>query len=114
MPERRKEERIYEEDKVVLSVVPNGGIHADSPSFFSLTQNVSAGGFQILTDVPLEIGAKVAVEIGLSRKRRLISGVARVRWVKRLYEDGLFIMGFEFVEMPPESIAMILEHVYKP
>ena len=111
--DRRREARIYEEDKIVLNVVPNGGLHAFGPAMFSLTQDVSAGGFRIVSDVPIEVGTAVRVEIGLSKSRRVMSGTAKVRWLNRLFEDGLYEMGLEFVDMSPENMGIILEHVYK-
>jgi c-di-GMP-binding flagellar brake protein YcgR len=115
MKEKRKENRIIEEDKVVLSLVPEGNVPGSAETYhslYSLTQDISAGGVRIITDSPLPVDSNVRFEIALSKTRQLIHGTGKVRWLNRLFEDRVFEAGLEFTELGPEGVGAILEHIY--
>ncbi len=114
MRERRREERVPEEDKVVLIILPDGREHLPSNPILSLTKDISAGGACLITDTSVPVGARVRLEIALTGSRRLFRGTGTVRWVGRVFEDSIFELGVEFAEIDPESIGAILEHVYGP
>ena len=109
MREQRKEVRVPGEDKVLLSLVRDEGFAANT---ISLTRDISPGGACLVSAVSVPEGALIRLEIALTGSRRLVRTTGTVRWVKRLFEDGVFEMGVEFAEIDPESIGAILEHVY--
>jgi c-di-GMP-binding flagellar brake protein YcgR len=109
MREQRKESRVPEEDKVVLSFVRDGEATAD---VISLTKDISPGGACLVSAVSVPKGTLIRLEIALTGSRRLVRATGTVRWVNRLFEDDIFEMGVEFAEIDPESIGAILEHVY--
>jgi hypothetical protein len=112
MREHRKEHRVPEEDKVVLSLIAAGG-NGGAPAYMtSLTRDVSPGGVCLVSAVSVPEGALIRLEIALTGPRRLVRATGTVRWVNRLFEEGGFEMGVEFAEIDPESIGAILEHVY--
>lgn len=112
MRERRREERIPEEDKVVLSVLSDGGEAGSAIPMVSLTRDISAGGACLVTDASVPVGTRIRLEIALTGSRRLFRGTGTVRWVNRIFEDSVFELGVEFSEIDPENIGAILEHVY--
>lgn len=112
MRERRREERIPEEDKVVLSVLSDGPDAGTAAPRISLTRDISPGGACLVTDASVPVGTRVRLEIALTGSRRLFTGTGTVRWVNRIFEDSVFELGVEFAETDPESIGAILEHVY--
>lgn len=112
MRERRREKRVPEEDKAVLTVLSDGGEPHPANPILSLTKDISPGGACLVTDTSVPVGARVSLEIGLTGSRRLFSGTGTVRWVGRIFEDSVFELGVEFAETDPESIGAILEHVY--
>ncbi len=112
MRERRREERIPEEDKVVLSILSDGPEAGPAPPMISLTRDISPGGACLVTDASVPVGTRIRLEIGLTGSRRLFRGTGTVRWVNRIFEDSVFELGVEFAETDPESIGAILEHVY--
>jgi c-di-GMP-binding flagellar brake protein YcgR len=112
MRERRKENRVSEEDKVVLNLVPDGKQAGAAAPLLSLTRDISPGGACVVTSASVPVDGRVRIEIALTGSRRLFQGTGTVRWVNRLFEDSVFEMGVEFAEIDPESIAAILEHVY--
>ena len=113
MKEKRKEKRVFEEDKIVLDLIPEGNVPGSAETYSSLTQDISAGGVRIVTDSPLAVDSNVRFEIALAKTRRLINGTGKVRWLNRLFEDRAFEAGIEFVELGPEGLGAILEHVYR-
>lgn len=108
MREQRRENRLPEEDKVVLNY-PTG---PSAPSFIALTRDISPGGVRLLAGIPIPIDARVRLEIALTGSRRLFRAAGTVRWMNRLFEDAVFEMGLEFTEVDPESVGVLLEHVY--
>jgi len=112
MKEKRREVRIPDELKFTLSPYSDMGSSSAREAFFSLTRDISAGGARIITNVPLPVDTLARFEIGLSRLRKIVHGTCRIRWVNRLFEDDIFEMGLEFVDLDPESIGALLEHVY--
>ncbi|HEX2695016.1 MAG TPA: PilZ domain-containing protein [Acidobacteriota bacterium] len=112
MKERRKENRVQEEDKVVLNLVLDGTNAGAAAPLVSLTRDISPGGACVVTNASVPVDARVRLEIALTGSRRLFRGTGTVRWVNRLFEDSVFEMGVEFAEIDPESIGAILEHVY--
>jgi c-di-GMP-binding flagellar brake protein YcgR len=112
MKERRRDPRIKEENRVTVSVIPNGSVHGSREVYHSLTRDLSLGGVRIMTDAPLAIDARVRVVLTLAKSRRRIQAVARVRWVKELFGRDVFDMGLEFVEIDPEAELALIDHVY--
>lgn len=112
MRERRKEYRVPEENRIVLSLLQEGRDGGATARLTCLTRDISPGGACLVSGVFVPEGTRVRLEIALTGSRRLVRGTGTVRWVNRLFEDDVFEMGLEFAEIDPESIGAILEHVY--
>ncbi|NPV83180.1 MAG: hypothetical protein HPY46_06335 [Candidatus Aminicenantes bacterium] len=110
--EKRREKRLDEENKVVIHVLPENE-QQEEESFYSFSRDISVGGLRLMTDSPLPVKTRVRLEIALAESQRLITGIAEVRWVKSLFDDDVFEMGLEFVELDPQSRVHLLEHVYR-
>ncbi|HQE64921.1 MAG TPA: PilZ domain-containing protein, partial [Candidatus Saccharicenans sp.] len=106
--EKRREKRLDEENKVVLRVLAEDG--QEKQSFYSFSRDISVGGLRIMTDSPLPVKTKLKIEIALSESKKVISGLAEVRWVKSLFEDEVYEMGLEFIDLDPQSKVFLLEH----
>lgn len=109
--EKRQEKRLDEENKVVLHVPSEDG--QEKQSFYSFSRDISVGGLRIMTDSPFPVKTKLKIEIALSESKKVISGLAEVRWVKSLFEDEVYEMGLEFIELDSQSKVFLLEHIYK-
>jgi uncharacterized protein (TIGR02266 family) len=109
--EKRREKRLDEENKVVLQVISEN--EQTGESFYAISRDISVGGLRVMTDSPLPVKTRVKLEVALSDSKKLISGISEVRWVKSLFEDEVFEMGLEFVELDPQSRVYLLEHVYR-
>ncbi|MGB9765439.1 MAG: PilZ domain-containing protein [Candidatus Saccharicenans sp.] len=109
--EKRREKRLDEENKVIIQIISENDELKES--FYSFSRDVSVGGIRVMTDSPLPVKTRVKLEIALSDSKKLVSGIAEVRWVKSLFDDEIFEMGLEFVDLEPQSKVFLLEHVYK-
>lgn len=112
MRERRKEDRIPEEDRAVLSLCPDGSIGGAPTPIVCLTRDISAGGACLIANASVSEDSRIRLEIGLTGSQRVFRGTGTIRWLNRLFEDSVFEIGVEFAEIDPESIGAILEHVY--
>ncbi len=112
MKDKRRDVRIVEENKVVVSLM-TGEIQAGRPGvFYSLTRDISMGGLRIMTAAPLEVGARVRVDLTLGRSRKRIRAVAEVRWVRDLYAGEIFEVGLQFVELEPDDEFALMNHIF--
>jgi hypothetical protein len=111
--ERRGDSRMNEEDKVSVEILSGENPSAQIPSINALTKDISPGGVRIMSDVKIEPGTWVRLEIVLSARRRLIKVRGVVRWFRSIYEQDLFEMGIEFVGLTPDDKVSLLEHVYQ-
>jgi c-di-GMP-binding flagellar brake protein YcgR len=112
MKERRRDPRVNEENKVILSLMPNGSSQGGKEVYYSLTKDVSLGGIRVMTDAPLAVDSRVRIELTLAKSRKRIRAVARVRWVKELFGEDVFDMGLEFVDIDAEAELALIDHVY--
>ena len=69
-------------------------------------------GLVILTDVPLEARSRMVVRLVLSRTRKVLELDGEVRWVTPVYEDELYEVGIEFMDIPPSKALLLLKHIY--
>jgi len=112
MKERRRDPRVREENKVVMTLIPGGTAQGPKQTYYSLTKDISMGGIRIMTEAPLAVDARVRLEITLSRSRKSIQAVARVRWVKDLFGKDVYDVGLEFVEIGSADELVLIDHLY--
>ena len=111
MKERRRDTRVFEENRVNIEVVvPDGGPGVES--FSALTQDLSLGGARIVCDHPFNPGAEVGLTIILSRSHQVVRIRGRVRWARET-EPGLYEAGVEFQHQIPGSVLSLINHLYK-
>jgi hypothetical protein len=112
MKNRRKEPRRKVEDQVTLTlksgdILPNGKTYLQT-----LTQDLSTGGLRLLSDVRLPVLSRVSLRLVLSRTRKILNLEGQVRWVHPVYEQELFEIGIEFIDVPPPKTMLLLKHIY--
>jgi len=112
MKNRRKEPRRKEENQVSLSLRSGDPLPNGQKSVQVLTQDVSTGGLRILTDVQLSAHSRMSIRLVLSRTRKVLVLEGQVRWVTPVYEDELFEVGIEFMDIPPSKALLLLKHIY--
>ena len=82
-------------------------------TYYALTEDISTSGMKILTEKLLQIGTMLKIELSLWGENKIIDLYGRVRWIKELYDGGLFATGIVFEDTPPKNIMYLMEHVFK-
>ncbi|MCK7480499.1 MAG: PilZ domain-containing protein [Candidatus Moduliflexus flocculans] len=112
MKDRRRDVRVLEENKVVISLM-TGEVRPGVPTvFYSLTRDVSMGGLRVMTSAPLASGDRVRLELTLGRSRRRIRAVAVVRWVREIYDGEVFEIGLNFTALSAEAEFALMDHIF--
>ena len=112
MKEKRRDIRLVEENKVVVSLMTGEVRPGVAGVFYSLTRDISMGGLSLMTSAPLEPGARVRVDLTLGRSRKRIRAVAEVRWVRALYGSEVFEAGLQFVGLEPDDEFTLMDHIF--
>ncbi len=112
MKDRRRDVRLVEENKVVVSLM-TGEVRPGVPAvYYSLTRDISMGGVRLMTAAPLDVGSRVRIDITLGRSRKRIRAVAEVRWVRDLYASEVFEVGLQFVGLDPNDEFVLMDHIF--
>ncbi len=110
MAEKRKDERIKEEKKVVIEFYPEGKHHRAKNVTYALTRDVSEGGVRLLTDRYFPVGTLLKITLSSSRTRQIVNVAAKVKWVQNFHTSDLFEMGIAYMHEIPESIKTMMNH----
>jgi c-di-GMP-binding flagellar brake protein YcgR len=110
---RRRENRINEEDKIVVEILSDESLPAEKRVVNALTKDISPGGVRIISNIEIPVNTQLRIEIVLSKRRRRVQVTGIVRWARSIYEADLFEMGVEFLHISPEDRMHLLEHTYK-
>ncbi len=110
--ERRNVQRIEQETKVAFSVISGGEFAHHRKLSHSLTKNISLSGILIQSDVFIPVGSIMTLELVLEKNPEVITVIAKVRWIKALFENESFAVGLEFVELPTIGFNALLSHLF--
>ena len=112
MKDRRRDIRLFEENKVVVTLMTGEIRPGAATVFYSLTRDISMGGARLMTSAPLEAGSRVRVDITLGRTRKRIRAVAEVRWIRDLYAAEVYEVGLQFVGLDPDDEFALMDHIF--
>lgn len=109
MSEKRKDERIREEKKVVIEFYPGGKDSRPQNVTYALTRDASEGGVRLLTDKYFPVGTLLKITMTLARTKQIVNVVATVKWVTNFQTSDLFEMGIEYMHEIPESVLSMMK-----
>lgn len=95
--ERRKFSRITEDDSIGYVLVPN------FKSARSLTQDLSIGGIRFFSKSFIPARSVLKVEIKLKYIPRVINALARIMWIREVFENERYEVGVEFIDINKED-----------
>ena len=110
---RRKEDRLREENKIVFSLEPRSANSEPAESYCALTFDLSPGGLRIITRTPILPGGLIWMELGLSRVHKLIHITGTILWVRQLFNVALYEAGIEFTKISAKDRMLLLNYIYK-
>ena len=97
MEERRKEERLKEEDEITISVLSGGGNLPKDKIIYTLSKDISVSGARIQASSFLPVDTLLNIKVTLKHPPRMITALGKVKWVRSLIADEFFEAGLEFV-----------------
>ena len=110
MAEKRRDQRIKEEDRVVIEASPPGAPN-NSLTINAFTKDLSLTGARIWTDLLFPLNSKLNLTLYLSRSKQLVRIRGIVKWEKECY-DGLYEIGVQFQKEIPDALVALIDHLY--
>lgn len=110
MADKRKDQRIKEEKKVVIEFYPGGKDSRPKNVTYALTRDVSEGGVRLLTDRYFPVGTLLKITQSHSQSKQIVHVAAQVKWVKNFHTSDLFEMGIEYVHEIPEPVLSMMKN----
>lgn len=105
--ERRRFIRIRQQDIINYTIL------SQFKSRRKLTQDLSLGGVRFISDNFIPMHAILKLEIKLMDTLSMINAVARVAWIREIFDDENFEVGAEFMDINKEDLRLLNEHLNK-
>ena len=125
MDERRKVERLKEENEVSINISsedtlipveewsklqePNKKDENSSKEKipYNRSKNISMSGANIQGNILLPVDTIIKIDITLNNLQQKITALGKVKWIKVLIEDKSYEAGVEFVDTPSDAIKKL-------
>ena len=115
MIERRKEERIEEENELIITVesAENDPSEAKIRDVYlnNYTKNISKSGLGIRTEVQLPVDALIELEFKSKGLGEQIKAFGKVKWVRVAIQDQAYEAGVEFSGLPEEAVKKLEDYI---
>lgn len=112
MNDKRRFERMEEENEVVITVISDKKDLSEEEIFYTCTKDISAGGARIRTNIILPVGSYLKVDLKLKDLQDKITALGKVKWIKIVIEDEGYEAGVEFVNKSDDAIKVIWEYIF--
>ncbi len=107
--ERRRDPRIAEEKDIVMEVIaPEAG----ETQLAAKTLDISVGGARLESAADVQPESLVRLNLPSDQLGKWIQVTGKIRWVKKAEEGKVVEIGLEFIDVPPETVLDLMEHIY--
>lgn len=111
LKEKRRTIRIKETNQATILLTSKFGNQQIKKLYKALTKDLSARGIKIPIDTFIPVGTSLKIKITFENPTRLIQTNGKIRWIKCLYDQELYEIGIEFVDMTPENVKILEKHI---
>jgi len=116
MDERRKAERLEEEDNEVTIVVDSAENNHSEAKLRDIYINnyikdISKLGVGIKTNIHLPVDALIELEFTTKGLREQIKTLGKVKWIKVIIQDKSYEAGIEFCGSPDETVKKLEDYI---
>jgi hypothetical protein len=111
MDERRKTQRLDEENEITITIVSGGGTSPKEKILYNQSKNISVSGARIQAHIFLPVDTLLMIEMTLKTLRQMIIVIGKVKWIKVVFEDESYEAGVEFFNTPNEAIKKLSEYI---
>ena len=107
MDERRRAQRLKEENEVIITVISNRKNLPKEKIPYNYSKDISVSGAKIQTNILLPVDTLLKIDFKLKTLEQQITALGKVKWLKVLIEDKSYEAGVEFVDTPSKAIKKI-------
>ncbi|PKN96385.1 MAG: hypothetical protein CVU43_20980 [Chloroflexi bacterium HGW-Chloroflexi-5] len=102
--ERRKAERLEEEDEITIMVVSCNKFSPKRKLIYTLSMDLSESGARMQVNNFLPFRTLLDIKIASKNPPQTITALGKIKWIKSLFADELFEVGLEFVHVYREAV----------
>jgi len=111
MYEKRRSERLAQENEITIKIVSKGKLPLNKKIIYQLSKDISSSGTRVQTNAFLPIDTLLKIQLALKQPPRMITALGKVKWVKSLYADESFEAGLEFINTSSETIELLADYI---
>ena len=111
MDERRRAQRLEEENEITITIVSGGEKPPKEKIIYNYSKDVSVSGARIQAHIFLPVDSLLRIEMTLKTLRQMIIVLGKVKWIKVIFEDESYEAGVELFNTPSEAIKKLTEYI---
>ncbi|MBN1364586.1 MAG: PilZ domain-containing protein [Syntrophaceae bacterium] len=112
MKERRKAERLKEDNEVTITVISDEKKLTKEKILCSFSEDISIYGTKIKSDIFLPVDTLIMMDFALKTLKKQMTAIGKVKWIKVIIEDTYYEAGVELVNTPSEAIQKIQDYIF--
>ena len=112
MDERRRAQRLEEENEITITIVSGGEKPPKEKILYNYSKDISVSGARIQAHIFLPVDSLLKIEMTLKNLRQMITVIGKVKWIKVVFEDESYEAGVEFFNTPPsDGIKKLADYI---
>ena len=111
MHEKRRSERLDEENEITIEIVSKGKQPPKKNKIYHISKDISSKCARIQADTFLPVDTLVKIQLTLKHPPRMVTALGKIKWVRSLYADESFEAGLEFIDTASDTINLLAGHV---
>jgi hypothetical protein len=111
MDERRRAQRLEEENEITITIVSGGEKPPKEKILYNYSKDISVSGARIQAHIFLPVDSLLRIEMTLKTLRQMITVLGKVKWIKVVFEDESYEAGVELFNTPSEAINKLTEYI---
>ena len=105
MDERRRAQRLEEENEITITIVSGGEKPPKEKIIYNYSKDISVSGARIQAHIFLPVDSLLRIEMTLKTLRQMITVLGKV------FEDESYEAGVELFNTPSEAIKKLTEYI---
>ena len=111
MDERRRAQRLEEENEITITIVSGGEKPPKEKIIYNYSKDISVSGARIQAHIFLPVDSLLRIEMTLKTLRQMITVLGKVKWIKVVFEDESYEAGVELFNTSSEAIKKLTEYI---
>ncbi|MCX7975333.1 MAG: PilZ domain-containing protein [Candidatus Aminicenantes bacterium] len=112
--DRRRDPRIEEEKEIILEIINSRTLdEQEKKQLMAKSLDISVGGIRLASREEFSPNSLIKLKIPSDQLGKWIQVLARIKWIKKLETEKIVELGLEFIDLPPETVLDLMEHIYR-